>query len=464
MQDSSWLNVIFRKVKFSGNSSKLKLEFHIETKAFLMHKTDSNRWLIAIMGTLLQVVLGTVYAWSFFQKPIMDEYGWTNVQTMWIFSIAILFLGLSAAVGGMILPRFGPRKLATIGALLYASGYLISGIAMSISSLPLFYVGFGVVGGIGLGLGYVTPVATVSKWFPDKKGFITGMVVMGFGLGALIMSKIIAPIFIKITEGNMVQVFMYISLFLFVIGIPAGFTMKNPPIGFIPKGYIVPENKNFNQATENELTLQQSLLSTKFFGMWLVFFLNISAGIMFISMQSPMIQDLILLENPNINTEDVAVAGATLIAISSLFNGIGRFLWGGLSDRLGRIQVFRLILGSQIIVFILLMFTTNPWIFGALVCYILLCYGGGFGAMPSYILDVFQEKLMPVIYGVILTAWSFGGVVGPQVAAFIRDFYQQNPELIGSRTYMTGAIFLGIGFVISLRLSNKSIKISKNKF
>ena len=110
------------------------------------------------------------------------------------------------------------------------------------------------------------------------------------------------------------------------------------------------------------------------------------------------------------------------------------------------------------------MFTTNPWIFGALVCYILLCYGGGFGTMPSYILDVFQEKLMPVIYGVILTAWSFGGVVGPQVAAFIRDFYQQNPELIGSRTYLTGAVFLGIGFIITLRLSNKSIKISKNKF
>ncbi|MCZ2085659.1 MAG: MFS transporter, partial [Flavobacteriales bacterium] len=153
--------------------------------------------------------------------------------------------------------------------------------------------------------------------------------------------------------------------------------------------------------------------------------------------------------------------GATLIAISSLFNGIGRFLWGGLSDRLGRIQVFRLILGSQIIVFILLMFTSNPWIFGALVCYILLCYGGGFGAMPSYILDVFQEKLMPVMYGVILTAWSFGGIVGPQVAAFIRDLYASNPELIGSRTYATGIILLSIGFLITLFLSNKSI-ISKN--
>ena len=195
--------------------------------------------------------------------------------------------------------------------------------------------------------------------------------------------------------------------------------------------------------------------------MWLVFFLNISAGIMFISMQSPMIQDLLVQKNPTMSAESLAVSGSTLIAISSLFNGFGRFLWGGLSDQLGRIQVFRLILGSQIIVFIVLMLTTNPYIFGALVCYILLCYGGGFGAMPSYILDVFQEKLMPVMYGVILTAWSMGGIVGPQVAAFIRDFYAQNPEMIGPRTYLTGILLLTVGFLITLFLSNKPIKSKK---
>ncbi len=413
------------------------------------------------MGTLLQVVLGTVYAWSLFQKPIMAEYGWTNVQTMWIFSIAILFLGFSAALGGWILPKFGPRKLAAIGAILYGFGYLISSYAMSIGSLSLFYLGFGVVGGIGLGLGYVAPVATVSKWFPDKKGFITGMVVMGFGVGALIMSKLIAPILIKITDGNMVQVFLFISLVLLLIGIPAGLSMKNPPVDYVPEGYIVPENKNSNRGLKNELTLKQSLLSTKFVAMWLVFFLNISAGIMFISMQSPMMQDLLILKNPTMNSENLALAGASLIAISSLFNGIGRFFWGGISDRLGRIQVFRLILGSQIIVFILLMFTNNPYIFGTSVCYILLCYGGGFGAMPSYILDIFQEKLMPVMYGVILTAWSFAGIVGPQVAAFIRDFYTATPELIGSKIYLIGITLLSMGFLITLFLSNKII-ISKN--
>ena len=212
-----------------------------------MFKTDSKRWFIAIMGTLLQVVLGTVYAWSFFQKPIVTAYGWTNVQTMWIFSLAILFLGIAAAVGGLLLPKYGPQKLASLGALLYGGGYLLSAYAMFIGSLPLFYLGFGVVGGIGLGLGYVTPVATVSKWFPDKKGFITGLVVMGFGLGAFVMSKIIAPIFIEVADGSMVQVFLYISVILIVVGVSAGLCLKNPPIGYIPKNYIPPVKRFASQ-------------------------------------------------------------------------------------------------------------------------------------------------------------------------------------------------------------------------
>jgi len=429
-----------------------------------MNKTKSSRWFIAIMGTLLQVVLGTVYAWSFFQKPIIAEYGWSNVQTIWIFSLAILFLGLSAAVGGVILPKYGPRKLASMGALLYGVGYLISAYAMHINSLSLFYIGFGVIGGIGLGLGYVTPVATVSKWFPDKKGLITGMVVMGFGLGALVMSKIIAPLLMNITNGNMAQLFFYSAIVLMAIGIPAGLSMKNPPAGFTLKGYSPPVQSADKQGNEANLTVKTSLLSTKFLGMWFIFFLNISAGIMFIGLQSPMIQDLFRLQDATMSTEALAMAGATLIAISSLFNGIGRFLWGGISDKIGRIQVFRLILGSQILVFILLMFTANPWVFGILVCYVLLCYGGGFGAMPSYVLDVFHAKLMPVVYGVILTAWSIGGIIGPQLAAFIRDFYANSPEMIGPRTYMAGAMLLGIGLLVSLTLTNKSITEENERF
>jgi len=422
-----------------------------------MKKLTSNRWFIASMGTLLQVVLGTVYAWSFFQNPIITEHGWSNVETMWIFSSAILFLGLSAAIGGMMLPKFGPRRLASLGALLYSIGYLVGAYAMHLNSLPLFYLGFGMIGGIGLGLGYVTPVTTASKWFPDKKGFITGMVVMGFGLGALVMSKFIAPLLMHFTDGNMVEVFFYIAIVFMAIGVPAGLLLKNPPQGFVPKGFIPPQESITTQNFGSSLTVKESLLSTKFLGMWFIFFLNISAGIMFIGLQSPMIQDLFRIHDASMSTESLAMVGATLIAVSSLFNGVGRFFWGAISDKIGRIQVFRLILGSQIVVFILMMFTENPWIFGLLVCYVLLCYGGGFGAMPSYVLDVFHTQLMPVVYGTILTAWSIGGIVGPQVAAFIRDYYADTPEIIGPRTYLVGAVLLGIGLMVSLSLSNKSI-------
>lgn len=179
---------------------------------------------------------------------------------------------------------------------------------------------------------------------------------------------------------------------------------------------------------------------------------------MFIGLQSPMLQDLFKIQQPNMSTEALAAAGATLIAVSSLFNGLGRFFWGSISDKIGRIQTFRVILITEIFAFLLMIYTQDPWIFATMVCYVLLCYGGGFGTMPSYVLDVFHSKLMPVVYGTILTAWSIGGVVGPQVAAFIRDTYSSTPEDIGPITYMTGTGMLILGLFITFFLNNKSIK------
>jgi len=413
-----------------------------------------NRWLVAIMGTVLQLVLGTVYAWSFFQKPIMAQFGWTNVQVMWIFSMAICFLGLAAAWGGMNLPKHGPKKLATLGVILYGAGYLIGAWAMSLKSLPVFYLGYGVVGGIGLGLGYVTPVATAAKWFPDKKGFITGMVVMGFGLGALIMSKVIAPIVMAAVDKQIVPSFVYIGIVLLVLGLPAALLMKNPPAGYVPAGYTPPVQSAASKSGEAAMTARSAIMSGKFGRMWLIFFFNITAGIMFIGLQSPMLQDILKRTSPAMDTAALATAGATLIAISSLFNGIGRFFWGGTSDRIGRIQTFRLILGSQVLVFAALTVIGSPWLFGILVCYVLLCYGGGFGTMPSFVLDVFGARLMPVVYGTILTAWSAGGIVGPQIAAFIKDRF---PESAGTYTFTTGAIILALGVLFAFTLNNKPL-------
>ncbi len=216
------------------NSDNFKSETGVNSSS-----QETSRWFIAIMGTVMQLCLGTVYAWSFFQKPLITAYGWSNSQVVWAFSFAICFLGLAAAWGGISLPKFGPKKLAVSGGILYGLGYLLAAYALHIKSLLLLYLGFGVVGGIGLGLGYVTPVVTAAKWFPDKKGFITGIVVMGFGLGALLMSKVIAPYLMWMFAGNLVRVFALIGVMMFLLTIPAGACLRNPPLGFVPTGWAL---------------------------------------------------------------------------------------------------------------------------------------------------------------------------------------------------------------------------------
>ncbi|HWR39782.1 MAG TPA: OFA family MFS transporter [Patescibacteria group bacterium] len=421
-------------------------------------KNIPNRWLIAVMGTLLQLALGTVYAWSYFQQPVMAANQWTNSQAAWAFSLAIFFLGLAAAWGGVNLPRFGPRKLAMTGGLLFSAGYFIAAYALQIKNLSLLYVGYGVIGGMGLGLGYVTPVATAAKWFPDKKGFITGMVVMGFGFGALVMAKILAPVFMDITGGNLVQVFSCVGAIMLLVTLPAGYCLVNPPSGYLPPGYTPPEIVKGSQEDQDSVTAKQCILSGKFLMMWTVFFFNIIAGIMFIGFQSPLLQDMLkksmnpaMIKDPQV-IAGLAAAGATLIAVSSIFNGVGRFFWGGLSDRIGRVQAFRLILGTQLIVFVLLMMVEQPIVFSVLVCYILLCYGGGFGSMPSFVLDVFGPKLMPTVYGAILTAWGCGGIVGPQIVAFLKDNFASQAA---QYTFVSAAVLLLLGLGITCALDNR---------
>ena len=303
-----------------------------------------------------------------------------------------------------------------------------------------------------------TPVATAAKWFPDKKGFITGMVVMGFGFGALVMSKVLAPIFMAQFNGNVCSVFYALGVIMLILTLAAGSCLSNPPAGFVPTGYTPPATSASTQASQDAITSKQCIVSLRFLLMWIVFFFNVVAGIMFVGFQSPMIQDLLKLKlDPATLTDPAVIAslaasGATLIAVSSIFNGVGRFFWGGLSDKIGRVQAFRLILGSQFLVFIALMFVTSPIIFGVLVCYILLCYGGGFGSMPSFVLDVFGAKRMPVVYGTILTAWGCGGIVGPQIVAFLKDNYAAQAA---QYTFVTAAVLLLSGLLITFALSNK---------
>ncbi len=410
------------------------------------------RWTVATAGTLLQLCLGSVYAWSFFQSILIRDYHWSNTATAWAFSLEILALGVSAAWAGFNLARIGPQRLALTGAVLFCLSFALGGLALRAQNVPLFYLGFSVLGGIGIGFGYVTPVATVAKWFPDRKGLVTGMVVMGFGLGAFLMSKLLAPLLIASANGNLVTAFESIAVVFAVIAIPSALVLRDPPPGYAP-GQVQPLTAAVAAVPPPPAPdpIGGYLRSREFRFMWIAFFFNIGAGISVISFQSSLLEEIWANYDATIDPVTLAGYGATLIAVSSLFNGFGRLLWVLVADRIGRAECFRLLLASQMVVFGLLLTVHNPWIFGALVCYVLLCFGGGFGVMPAFVLEVFGAQRMPLMYGSMLTAWAAAGIAGPLLMASWRDHFPDRAVIDG---FLTGVVFLGSGFICSFLLSN----------
>ena len=413
------------------------------------------RAITLLLCTVLQVCFGTVYAWSFFQTLLVRQLGWTFTETAIAFSLTIFSLGCSAAWAGAMLPKLGPRKLAIIGSVMFAGGYLLAGLALHIDFLPLVYLGYGVIGGAGIGLGYVTPVATAAKWYPDRKGLATGIVVMGFGVGAFLLSIVLAPILIVHTEGDLPLVFAGLGILFAAILLPSSYFLRDPPPGY---RITAAGAATVLQEDEDSGTVKECLQSREFAIMWLVFFFNIAAGISVISFQSSLLQDVWGLADPAIEPEVLAQYGATLIAVSSLCNGAGRLFWGLLSDRIGRVRVFRILLASQMVVFGILMTESNPWVFSALICYVLLCFGGGFATMPSFVLDVFGAKKMSVIYGSILTAWAAAGIFGPVYVGYIKDQY---PDRAVIYCFLIGVLILGLGFTFSYLLNDDRVRLGR---
>ena len=409
-----------------------------------------RRSIMALFCTVLQVCFGTVYAWSFFQTILVRQLGWSFTETAWAFSLTILSLGTSAAWAGALLPRVGPRRLAVTGSVMFAGGYMLASLALHLDTLALFYVGYGVIGGAGIGMGYVTPVATVAKWFPDKKGLATGIVVMGFGVGAFLLSKGLAPLLVSHLAGDLSQVFLGLGVIFACILIPCSLLLSNPPTA----ASAIAEQTSADESD----SVSPYLRSSEFVLMWIVFFFNIAAGISVISFQSELLQEVWGLADPSVEPATLAEYGATLIAVSSLCNGVGRLFWGLLSDRLGRVRVFRILLASQMVVFGILMTERNPWVFSALVCYVLLCFGGGFATMPSFVLDVFGPQKMSTIYGTILTAWAAAGICGPLYVGYLKDQY---PDRAFIYCFLIGILMLGLGYVFSYLLSDDRIRLRR---
>ena len=368
--------------------------------------TRTNRWAIAVAGVIIQIALGAVYAWSVFRIPLTRAYGWTISQVTLAFTIAILTLGFASFIGGLWMRRSGPRVVAIAAGLFYGIGVFLA--SFSAGHLYWLYISYGLLGGIGLGLGYIVPVATLVKWFPDRRGMITGIAVAGFGAGALITAPIASRLIVSV---GVMRTFAILGIaYLIAVTIPA-FFMKDPPADYRPAGWS-PSPAQQRQRSAKTYTLGEAMQTWQWYGLWALLFLNTSAGISIISQAAPMAQEI---------TGVTAAVAAGLVGIISIANGSGRFLWAWFSDLIGRRWVFLSMFIVQAIVFFFLPRIQSFPAFTILCFVILLCYGGGFGTMPAFAADYFGAENVGSIYGLMLTAWGFAGVFGPLLIARIRQ-------------------------------------------
>jgi MFS transporter, OFA family, oxalate/formate antiporter len=398
---------------------------------------EMKRWWIAGAAVVMQLCLGSVYAWSVFKKPLMETHNWPEVGVQVTFMILMATIGLSAAFGGGLVDKKGPRFVATVGAILFGVGTVIAGYADQMGSIVLLYLGFGLIAGLGNGFGYVTPIATLIRWFPDKRGLVTGLAVMGFGLGAFFIGQI-APLMI-IAMGVAKTWYIFGAVF-FVLCLGAAQMYKNPPKGWLPKGFT--PAKGAASAAES-FTAPEAHKKVQWWMLWAMLFLNVSAGLGLISQLSPMAQEV--LKKTMTETDPVklaaalAVAGGSILAIASIFNGLGRLFWAWISDAIGRKTVFMIMFATQAVLYILLPKVGGSVLFTVIACYLLACYGGGFATMPAFCADCFGPAYIGRVYGFMLTAWATAGIIGPWVFA----------QFKGIALYIAAA-FLVIGFVLAL--------------
>lgn len=421
---------------------------------------ESKRWIIAIAAIVMQLCLGTVYAWSVFKKPLISTYGWGETQTQLAFIIFMFTVGCAAAFGGTLVDKKGPKFVASVGGILFALGTLLSGVADHVGNIYILYLGYGLIGGLGNGFCYVTPIATLIRWFPDKRGLVTGLAVMGFGLGAFFMGKIAPTMIIAykggLTASGVAQTFYIWGVIFLVLVVSAAQFYKNPPAGWLPMGFT-PSASTVSAA--NSYTFGEAVKTSQWWMLWGMLFLNISAGLGLISQLSPLAQEYYkplvtdpnILNNPEALTKALALAGGTVVSISAIFNGLGRLFWARVSDikSIGRRGVFGTLFASQAVIYILvaLGILSNYWIFMIAACYLLACYGGGFATMPAFAADNFGPGYIGKVYGFMLTAWACAGILGPLVFARFK-----------AQSLYIAAILLIIGFVIDLAFKRREGK------
>jgi MFS transporter, OFA family, oxalate/formate antiporter len=405
-----------------------------------------NRWLIALSAVGIHISIGSVYAWSVFTKPLQQEMGWGLKEISFTFSLAILFLGLSAAFLGHFVEKYGPRAAGTLCALFFGAGMAGAGLAIHLDSLLFLYLSYGMIAGIGLGVGYITPVSTLVKWFPDRRGLATGLAIMGFGFAALISSPIINHF---IETYGISNTFYILGAAYFVIIFTSAQYLAPPKAGWLPKGMEAGAKKSGAIKIKEDLrqlTANEAVKTRQFWALWTMLFINITCGIAILAVASPMAQELVGMS---------AASAATMVGIMGLFNGSGRIVWASISDYIGRPNVYTLFFAFQIAAFFMLPNITAGILFSIIVYMIMTCYGGGFASIPAYIGDLFGTKQLGAIHGYILTAWAAAGLAGPIFVAWVRE---TTGSYRGTLLIFSGIFIIALAVSLLIRLDIRKLR------
>ena len=446
-------------------------------------KPGFSRWLVPPAALAIHLAIGQVYAFSVFKKPLNylihvatvggglkalpgvdspNAQDWKFTALGWIFSLAIVFLGLSAAVFGKWLEKAGPRKAMFASAICFASGFFISALGVQVHQLWLIYLGYGVIGGIGLGIGYISPVSTLIKWFPDRPGMATGMAIMGFGGGALIGSPLarnLMDYFRTDHDLGVEKTFLVMGAIYLVAMMFGVFTVRVPVPGWKPEGWVAPA-KPKALVTAHNVEVNRAFGTPQFWLLWIVLCMNVTAGIGILEQASPMIQELF-------KGRITPGAAAGFVALLSLFNMGGRFAWSTVSDYIGRKNTYYVFFVLGIILYYLAPRTgasglNSIPLFVIISAVIVSMYGGGFATVPAYLKDLFGTMEVGAIHGRLLTAWSAAGIFGPVLVNYIRE-YEKNHGVALADSYST-VLYVMVGLLVVGLLANFAVKPVNSKY
>ncbi len=410
---------------------------------------STSRWQIPLGAVAVHICIGSVYAWSTFNRPIQQLFPadpWWFSPPYTTFTTALVLLGLSAAFGGPWVERRGPRVAATAAAVFFGTGLILGGIGLALRQSAVVFLGMGIIGGIGCGLGYISPVSTLVQWFPDRRGMATGMAIMGFGGGAFLAGYLNVFFMDRIGVANTVMALGVTYLIVMLVGARL---LRRPPPGWRPEGWSGPL-KTTAMIADTSVSRNHAIQTKQFYLLWGILFINVTAGIGILAQASPMMQDMF---------HRTPLQAAAVVSLISVFNAGGRFLWASGSDYIGRRNTYLIFFVTQFVLFLMIpgFAARGSWaLFQAALFVVFTMYGGGFATIPAFLADIFGPQNVGAIHGALLTAWSAAAVAGPVIITELSNRAKTALPAGADRIHIYDtplqvlAVLLAVGFLLTL--------------